>query len=149
MSRPRQAKDSVFYSNKSYRAIIFTSYSTLGGPGGKARIAPMASIYDRIGIKIREERKRRHLSLEELAERASLTSSFLGHIERGERKLSVAALEQIASALDLPLGALAGGTPAKRTISWEDRIAGLLRNQSDHRKALVFKTLKAILRDLR
>ncbi|OGS04213.1 MAG: hypothetical protein A3G41_08620 [Elusimicrobia bacterium RIFCSPLOWO2_12_FULL_59_9] len=108
----------------------------------------MPNIYEKIGRQIREERKARVLSLEELAEKADLTPSFLGQIERGERKLSVATLEKLAIALHVsPCNLMK--TETKKGFSWEDRIADLLRHQPLKHKVVVFKTLKYLFRILR
>lgn len=56
-------------------------------------------LYEEIGSKIREERKRQKLTQEKLAEMAGISLSFLGHIERGTRKLSVDTLVKICDAL--------------------------------------------------
>ena len=43
-----------------------------------------------------------------LAEQADISLSFLGHIERGSRKLSVDTLFRIAEVLDVPVDELMG-----------------------------------------
>jgi transcriptional regulator with XRE-family HTH domain len=107
----------------------------------------MPGIYDRIAQRVREERKRRGFSLEELAERADLTASFLGQIERGERKLSVDALDRIAQALNVPVGALWGeSAKSKAAPAIESRIADLVRHQPEEWKLVALKTLKFFLR---
>jgi len=57
-------------------------------------------LYKRIGRKIRIQRKLRRMTQEQLAEQADISLSFLGHIERGTRKLSVETLYAICMALD-------------------------------------------------
>lgn len=110
----------------------------------------MAGIYDRIARRVREERKKHALSLEDLAERSDLTASFIGQIERGERKLSVDALDRIAQALDVSAGSLLGDAPkAKGQLSIENRIAALLRNQPADWKKLLLGTLKFYIRNSR
>lgn len=54
----------------------------------------LLSTYDevnfcQIGVKIKEERLKRHLTQEKLAEMVDVTPAFVGHSERGERSLSV------------------------------------------------------------
>jgi len=53
----------------------------------------------KIGGRIRNERKKHNFTLAELSERASISSNFLGNIERGVDTPSVETLINIANAL--------------------------------------------------
>ncbi len=68
----------------------------------------MDEFYVEIGRRIRRLRKRQRWTQAELAERADISTSFLGHIERGSRKLSVETLNRIALALNCSADALLG-----------------------------------------
>jgi len=57
--------------------------------------------YDEIGIRIRKERLKQSLSQEKLAEKCDISTSFMGHIERGTKKMSVDTLVRIAYELNL------------------------------------------------
>ena len=57
--------------------------------------------YNKLGIKIRLARTQQNLSQEELAEKCKDSPSFLGHIERVSRKMSLDTLVSIANALGL------------------------------------------------
>lgn len=59
--------------------------------------------YQGLGRRIRKQRKLMHLTQEALAEKAGISLSFLGHIERGTRKASIETLVNIANALVIPL----------------------------------------------
>jgi transcriptional regulator with XRE-family HTH domain len=52
-----------------------------------------------LGATIRKYRKRTHLTLETLAEKAELHPNFLGRVERGEEYISLTALRRIAKPL--------------------------------------------------
>jgi transcriptional regulator with XRE-family HTH domain len=56
-------------------------------------------LYERIGRHIRALRIRQQLTQQQLASAANISLSFLGHIERGSRKLSVDTLYNIATVL--------------------------------------------------
>lgn len=57
-------------------------------------------LYKEIGMNIRNHRIAKKLTQEELAEKAGISLSFLGHIERGTRKLSVDTLHRLMVELD-------------------------------------------------
>lgn len=57
-------------------------------------------LYAKIGRRIRAQRTLRDMTQAELAEQAKISLSFLGHIERGTRKMSVETLFAICAALD-------------------------------------------------
>jgi len=59
--------------------------------------------YKALGEKIRKERIRLSLTQEKLAEKVDISESFMGHIERGSRKLSVDTLVKIANELDVSI----------------------------------------------
>jgi transcriptional regulator with XRE-family HTH domain len=58
-------------------------------------------ILRKFGNKIREIRKDRGLSQEELAELSNLDRSYMGHIERGEKNVTLLKIYQIAHALQI------------------------------------------------
>jgi transcriptional regulator with XRE-family HTH domain len=57
--------------------------------------------YMKIGFKIRQARIKLKLSQEQLSEKCDISTSYLGHIERGTRKLSLDTLVSLCSVLDL------------------------------------------------
>lgn len=65
-------------------------------------------LYQEIGQRVRQLRRRAQLTQEQLSERAGISPSFLGHIERGTRKMSVATLHHLSQALDCAPGTLMG-----------------------------------------
>ena len=60
-------------------------------------------ISDKVGIKIREHRKKLGLSLESLALNAEITPNFLGDVERGVKKPSIDTLESILTVFGMSL----------------------------------------------
>lgn len=109
------------------------------------------NVYELIGKRIREERKMKQLSMEKLAELSEITPSFLGHIERGERKLSVDTLNKISNALKISPGDLMTTNKnfKNKNLSWENKICILIGNQPEKNKAILFKILKYVFSNLR
>lgn len=55
--------------------------------------------YDKLGERIRQQRVLAKMTQEKLAEKAGISLSFLGHIERGNRKASLETIVGICNAL--------------------------------------------------
>ncbi|MFN4056362.1 MAG: helix-turn-helix domain-containing protein [Alishewanella aestuarii] len=53
------------------------------------------------GNRIRAIRKEKNLSQEELAALANIDRSYMGHIERGEKNVTLTKIYQIADALEI------------------------------------------------
>lgn len=53
-----------------------------------------------VGTRIRDMRKKRGLSQEELGERAGVHFSYIGGVERAEKNISLLSLQKIADALE-------------------------------------------------
>lgn len=61
----------------------------------------MADILQLVGSKIRDYRKAKGLSQDQLAELCGFHFSYIGGVERGERNISLENLAKIAAALEL------------------------------------------------
>ena len=60
-------------------------------------------LYENLGLKIRELRKQKKLTIAHLAELANIDDYFLGEIERAEKKPSLDTLSKLAKALEIEL----------------------------------------------
>lgn len=61
-----------------------------------------------MGQRIKQTRKEKHLTQEQLAEACSISTSFLGHIERGTRIASIETLYSLCRALNVSADYLIG-----------------------------------------
>jgi len=59
----------------------------------------MESVSDQLGVRIRQYRKKIGLTQEELAFNSNISVSFLGDIERGNKKPSIESLEKLLKVL--------------------------------------------------
>ncbi|MGG1950057.1 helix-turn-helix domain-containing protein [Ralstonia solanacearum] len=66
-----------------------------------------------LGARIREERKARGWTQEELADRAQMDRSYLGGVERGERNVTFTVLCEICQALGCDVGQITAGLPGE------------------------------------
>lgn len=71
--------------------------------------------YKAVGVRIRNIRRKRQLTQEEVAEACDISTSFCGHIERGTRKASVQTLLRICEILEISIDYVLRGItdPAK------------------------------------
>lgn len=60
-------------------------------------------VLEAFGKKVRDIRKNKHLSQEELAFRASLHRTYIGMVERAEKNISLINIEKIAKALEVKI----------------------------------------------
>jgi len=82
--------------------LCFLFYSSLMLNIVKEMVPTMYKIdYKELGKRIRAERRKQDLTQEKLAEMAEISNSFMGHIERGGRTLSIETLIKLANALNL------------------------------------------------
>lgn len=65
-----------------------------------------AEILVQFGQKVREERLKRRLSQEQLAEVAGVHRTYVGMIERAEKNITLLNIEKIAKALNLEISEL-------------------------------------------
>lgn len=103
--------------------------------------------YAKIGMRIRQVRKAKGWSQDVLAKKCGISMSFLGHIERGTRIMSLETFVGICGALEADAGELLWGEvhPSDAVLDlWEteDKNAGH-RKQSDS-YAMYVKIMKSV-----
>lgn len=99
--------------------------------------------YSEIGARIRRQREHIGMTQEQLGEACELSASFVGHIERGSRKLSVESLYKMASVLDVSADYLLSDRMLQET-TLPVEISSLLQG-SDKRKRQEFWRVVKIL----
>ena len=57
--------------------------------------------YSKLGIRVRQQRELNGLTQGQLAEKVGVSGSFIGHIERGEKKASVETVVALCNALEI------------------------------------------------
>ncbi|MBP6891664.1 helix-turn-helix transcriptional regulator [Candidatus Shapirobacteria bacterium] len=65
-----------------------------------------SQILRRFGDKVRQERKKRNLSQEALADLAGVHRTYIGMIERAEKNITLENIEKIAKALKVDISEL-------------------------------------------
>ena len=62
--------------------------------------------YEKLGMRVRQQRTLRDMTQGELAEKVGVSTSFIGHIERGEKKASVETIVALCNAMEVSPSAL-------------------------------------------
>ena len=90
-------------------------------------------LYILVGKRVRQLRMQQRMTQEQLAERADISTSFLGQIERGSRKLSLDSFCRITRALDCTANDLLPmeGGNARRSVLELLRCAAMLAEAED------------------
>ena len=57
--------------------------------------------YRQLGVRVRQQRELNDLTQSQLAARVGVSSSFIGHIERGEKKASVETVVALCNAMEI------------------------------------------------
>lgn len=99
--------------------------------------------YIALGNRIRNARKKVNLTQAELGEACSLSTSYIGHIERGSRTLSVDTLFRIVKVLNVSMDYLTSDS-VENDKSLFINIESSLKNKDKKKVASYMKTIKIL-----
>lgn len=96
-----------------------------------------------VGARIRTARRRRHMTLDQLAQAVQMDKGFLSRLERGEKSASIGTVQNIARALGLSVAALLGEThdPAEVRVVRSQARTTLARDGQEGGHAVAALTL--------
>ena len=100
--------------------------------------------YMKLGEKIKKERLRNRLTQEMLAEMADITSSYVGQIERGERKVTLSKLVRIANVLNVSIDYLLSDTMEMKDDNLQVEIKNAMNNMKEKDKLMIIDIIKII-----
>ena len=101
-----------------------------------------------IGNRIRELRNQKHLSQEQLALSAEITTAYLGHIERNEKNPTVAVVAKLCGALGIELSDFFSQKemPQNGLDSLTMQIVYQVKNENDEVKQFILQMIKQALK---
>lgn len=99
--------------------------------------------YLALGAKIRRQREKAGLTQEQLGEACDLSPSFVGHIERGSRKLSLESLLKIAAVLHVSTDFLLLNRMSQKT-SLPPEIVSLLEGSDEAKRQQFWRTVRVL-----
>jgi len=100
--------------------------------------------YKELGKRIRTERRKQDLTQEKLAEMADISDSFMGHIERGGRTLSIETLAKLANALHLSVEYILCGEFNYQPNMLPDEIHAALNQMSGCQREVFLNIMKTL-----
>ncbi|MEJ2067487.1 MAG: helix-turn-helix transcriptional regulator [Deltaproteobacteria bacterium] len=106
----------------------------------------MKTTKELLGARIKELRKARELSQNELSQRVNVDPKHLSRIEVGSSFPSLATLEKIAQGLSVEMGDLFEFVHLKGAKEVREKINGLLKEADEDTLRTVLKVIRAITR---
>lgn len=102
--------------------------------------------YDLMGSKIREQRKLKKYTLEQLAEKLDVSTTFIGQIERAKGVPSLETVVKIANALDVSLDYLlfSNLNNEANNSQFISQVDELTKDFSSQEKQIVIKNLELL-----
>jgi len=112
------------------------------------KVEHMSKIRESFGKRVKELRKAKKMSQEELGERVGLHYTYVGGVERGERNISLESIEKIAKGLEVNIGELFPFVSKKGKIpemdSLRNEIVNLIYECDKETLKLSIKVIKEI-----
>ena len=99
--------------------------------------------YYKIGQQIRKMRKAHGLSQEELAEKVTISTTHMSHIETGNTKLSLQVLVDIAAALEVRTDDLLNDTSTVSASTAVDEIISILNRCTAKEAKIIAEVIRA------
>ncbi len=108
----------------------------------------MKNLFQILGKRIRDERQKRGLTQERLAEIAGISNNFVSYIETGKKVASLKTIKKIADALETPLTELFKGIPQQKKAKSDyttEQILYLIHDKSPSTKKLFLRLCKTLI----
>ena len=100
--------------------------------------------YKRLGTRIREERKRLHLTQAQLAEAIDISDTYMGAIERGERSLTLDTLVSLVNRLGVTVDYLLADSVSDTDSNIMEQFKQIMDGQPLERKQMAINVLRII-----
>lgn len=102
--------------------------------------------YELLGQQIRKQRKIKKYTLEQLAEKLDVSTTFIGQIERAKGVPSLETLVKIANVLEISVDCLLFGDLNEKSSNayFMERIAELTKDYTQKEKELLLKNIEIL-----
>ena len=103
--------------------------------------------YVKLGVRVRQQRELNDLTQGQLARKVGVTGSFIGHIERGEKKASVETVVALCNALEISPSVLLQDSLSDAAIQSQmvidaenqDLMRGIMHVLREHKKRTEYR----------
>ena len=102
-------------------------------------------VYKEIGLRIKQERNKRRMTQEKLAESAGVNESYIGQLERGAKNPSLETLIKIANALGVTLDYLLMDVSEVKPDSLLDELTALAKGRKPDEVRLMLNINKLVV----
>jgi transcriptional regulator with XRE-family HTH domain len=99
--------------------------------------------YSLIGQRIKEQRVKRKMTQEELAERANVTSGYISLVETARKKISLETLLEVCIALNITLNELLTGNQIPLASDYNADYAEIIESCNEYERKLIYEITKA------
>lgn len=100
------------------------------------------------GLRLRGFRKKKGLTIEQLAERVGLSTNYLGDVERGKKLPSMATLIRIVNVLDISADELLKDDVNCADYLVDAEISARMANLTQRQRVAVLRMLDSILKEI-
>jgi len=100
--------------------------------------------YKRLGVRIREERKRLNITQAQLAEAVDISDTYMGAIERGERSLTLDTLVRLVNRLGVTIDYLLADSVADNDSNIMEQFKQITDQQPLERKQWAINVLRTL-----
>jgi len=100
--------------------------------------------YKRLGLRIRQERKKLNLTQGILAESIGISNTYMGSIERGERSLTLDTLTRLVNRLGVTIDFLLSDSVSDCDSNIFEQFKQITDNQPIERKQMAINVLRTI-----
>ena len=104
----------------------------------------MATDYNVIGERIRNARKARKMTQQDLAEELGVSIAFLSRVERGNSQINLKRISQICGILGISEGELLNGTSSTSSSYLDGEFSDILKKCNDKQVKLIYDIAKLI-----
>lgn len=100
------------------------------------------------GLRLRGFRKKKGLTIEQLAERVGLSTNYLGDVERGKKLPSMATLIRIVNVLDISADELLKDDVNRADYLVDAKISARMAHLTQRQRVAVLRMLDSILKEI-
>ncbi len=108
----------------------------------------MAVDFSIIGKRLKEARKKKGLTQEQLVEKMGVSIAYLSKVETGKIHINLERLSQICGLLEISEGEILNGVANYSEKYLQDEFYELLRNCSPKKQKLAYRILQVILQEI-